>query len=81
MSRIFIICLVCCCFASCGEYDNLELQAKLDKRVDSLYHANKDSLRKLSDSLCNVDYENYYQIAFDSIKTQQVKKIKSLIKE
>jgi len=81
LTRIIVIGLVLCFCASCGEYDNLELQGRLDKRVDSLFHANKDSLRKLSDSLCNQQYELYYQTALDSIKVAQVEKIKSLIKE
>lgn len=79
--RLFIICLVVCFSASCGEFDNLELQAQLDKRVDSLFHANRDSLRKLGDTLCEHQYDKYYQMAFDSIKIQQVEKIKLLIKE
>ena len=68
-------------FSSCGEYENIELQTTLIKRADSIYHNQKDSLIKLSDSICTKRFDHYYKDAFDSIKELQINSIENLMRQ
>ncbi len=67
--------------SSCGEYESLEIQKKAKRSADSLFRIHKDSLKKVGDSLCDVHYPEYFDIAFDSIKTEKLIKAKELIRK
>ena len=68
-------------FCSCGEYETLEIQRTLDKRVDSIFYADKDSLKNLNDSLCEIRYTDLYKLAIDSLKEVHLNKIRALNKQ
>jgi len=74
----FVLILICAS-TSCGEYDTLESNKQIMKRVDSVYYANKDSLQLLSDSLCEKFFIEYKQEAIDSIRPLRLAEIESLI--
>jgi hypothetical protein len=65
--------------SSCGEYDTLESNKQTMKRVDSVYYTSKDSLQRLSDSLCEKNFYLYKQQAVDSIRPLRLADIESLI--
>jgi hypothetical protein len=65
--------------SSCGEYDTLESNKQTMKRVDSVYYTSKDSLQRLSDSLCEKNFNLYKQQAVDSIRPLRLADIESLI--
>jgi len=81
VKKIFILSIAIFSFISCGEYENLELKSQLNKRADSLFRVQKDSIRKLSVSKCDTAYQEFYKIAVDSIKKIQLSKIEDLIKK
>ena len=82
---IFLTCLltgiVISIFSSCGEYDTLEYNKVIKKRVDSLYRTKRDSLIKHADSVCKHNYDLYIKTAYDSILPLRTKEIEKLIKE
>jgi len=66
---------------SCGEYEALEIEKKAKRSADSLYRVDLDSLRKVADTLCILNYDSYFLSARDSIKTEQLLRTKELIKQ
>ena len=74
-----LVILCVCSIPSCGEYEVLEHNKQVKKQVDSLYRANRDSLIKYSDSICNEQYPSFVQSAYDSILEIRIKEIEKLI--
>ncbi len=81
MLRLSIVILCCFFVTSCGEYEQLERKKVLERRADSLYSRKRDSIRRLTDTLCDKDFDQYYQEALDSIKLKQIKEIRDLIEK
>jgi len=73
---IFFLSIV---YSSCGEYEVLEIERQCKKVSDSLFRAHKDSLIKMSDTLCDDQFDNYYKTYKDSIYKIQFQKINELI--
>ena len=67
--------------SSCGEYETLEIQKKAKRSADSLFRVHKDSIRKLGHRKCDTFYHTYFDFVFDSIKDDQLRKAKELIKK
>ena len=75
---VFFISIV---YSSCGEYEVLEIERQSKKVADSLFRVNKDSLIKLSDTLCDDRFDGYYKNYKDSIYTIQFQKINELLEK
>lgn len=67
--------------SSCGEYESLEIQKKAKRSADSLFRVHKDSLKKLGDTLCDINYPDIYDKAYDSIKKKQMLITKELFEK
>jgi len=67
--------------SSCGEYETLEIQKKAKRSADSLFRVHKDSIRKMGHRKCDTFYPIYFDFVFDSIKDDQLRKAKELIKK
>jgi len=80
MKRKLGYMIICLCCLSCGEYEVLEYNKKMRKKVDSLYRVNRDSLVTLSDSLCNELYPKFVSEATDSLKKIRIEEVEKLIK-
>ena len=85
MSRLSVIffCLffLSIIYSSCGEYEVLEIERQSKKVADSLFRANKDSLNKMSDTLCDTEFDNYYKSYKDSIYKIQLQNINELLEK
>lgn len=79
--RWLILMLFCWSLTSCGEYEVLEHNKKLRKKVDSLYRVNRDSLITIADSICDQNYNIYLTVAKDSLEIVRVKEIEQLIEK
>jgi len=77
--NILFVGIIAVCCSSCGEYEALDIDKKAKRSADSLYRTKLDSLRTLTDSLCNVNHEKYYKRALDSLKKEQLLKAERLI--
>lgn len=73
-----IIMLTLSCVA-CGEYEALEIEKKARRTADSLYRANIDSIKNLADTLCEQNFQKFYDMAYDSLKITHLEKAKELI--
>lgn len=68
-------------YSSCGEYEVLEIERQCKKVADSLFRETKDSLIKMSDTLCDSQFDAYYKDSKDSIYKIQFQKINELIEK
>lgn len=66
-------------FSSCGEYETIEYNNQIRKRVDSLFYSQLDSLKRYSDSICDLTQQRYIDAAVDSLKPIRMKEIESLL--
>lgn len=76
---LLYITLVSIGLSSCGQYEVLEHNKQVKKSVDSLYRVKRDSLVKYADSICNSNYNQYLDNAYDSILQIRTKEIEKLI--
>lgn len=76
ISMLLLIVVVC---FSCGEYEALEIEKESKRVADSLFRAHKDSLTKMSDTLCQVRHDELFKLYYDSIKKIEGDKIRELI--
>ena len=81
MMRKILTLSICLSFVACGEYEVLDYNKKLRKKVDSLYRVNRDSIVNISDSLCTSYYPQFLSEAKDSLEKVRIKEIKKLIKD
>lgn len=82
LSRVFfLLFFLSIIYSSCGEYEVLEIERQSKKVADSLFRENKDSLIKLSDTLCDSQFDSYYKSYKDSIYKIQFQKINELIEK
>lgn len=65
--------------SSCGEYEALEIEKESKRVADSLFRAHRDSLTKMSDTLCQIRHTELFKIYYDSIKQVEGNKIRELI--
>jgi len=81
-SFLFVVLFVFSIFySSCGEYEVLEIERQSKRHADSLFRAHKDSLIRMSDTLCEDNYDTYYKSSKDSIFKIQMEKINELLKK
>jgi len=78
---IFSILFAAAFLSSCGEYEALDINKKAKRSADSLFRANKDSLKVLSDTLCLDRYDQYYKLAYDSLKKEGLEKANKLFEK
>ena len=74
---VAISCLIL--LISCSGYESLEIQNKIEKQADSLFKSSVVSLKKVGDSLCDLNYDHYYNNAIDSIRGKQIDDIKIIL--
>ncbi len=67
------------CVASCGGYENLELQKTIEKKADSIFRRQLKPLNKRIDSICDLNYNKQFKEAIDSIKSKQIDEIKLIL--
>jgi len=77
--RPMILLGLCLSVISCGEYELLEHQKDCKRKADSTYKAELKVLAQINDSLCDLTYDKYYQLALDSLIPARKKEIKNLI--
>jgi len=68
-------------YCSCGEYEVLEIERQAKRQADSLFRAHKDSLIRMSDTLCDDHFDSYFQVSKDSIFKIQMEKINELLEK
>jgi len=78
---IFSFFILFAIFSSCGEYDRLEIERKAKRSADSLFRKEREHTVKLSDSLCDLHYEEYYTQSRDSLFNLQLNQIDELIEK
>jgi len=67
------------CISSCGEEESLRLSNADNKLIDSIFFSKKDSIIKLTDSLCEERYGRLLSDAIDSIKQVRRQEIESIL--
>ena len=77
----YTICLFIYLSFGCGEYEKLAIEKESQRVADSLFRAHKDSLSLIADSLCDLNYQGYLDIAIDSVTAIQIEKINNLIEK
>lgn len=70
--------LILCTFA-CGEYELLEYKKECKRKADSTFRVDVKKLSKKRDSICKVNYDDYYQAALDSLIPARIEEMKKLI--
>lgn len=65
--------------SSCGEEGPVKLSRADDKLLDSIFFSKKDSLIKLTDSICEERYPGLLSHAIDSIKQIRREEIESIL--
>ncbi len=75
---LFIL-FVIFCMSSCGEYELLEHQKECKRRADSLFKSEIKQLSQANDSICDLNYDKYYQASLDSLIPARKNEIKNLI--
>lgn len=70
-----IVCL------SCGEYEVLEYQKVMKRKADSTYKAELKNLKVLTDSICDKNYDKFYQAALDSLIPSRIDEMKKLVEK
>ncbi len=79
ISILFLLSLFI--FCSCGEYEVLEHRKECKRIADSTYRAEMKNLGQISDSICNLNYDNYYQTSLDSLIPARMEEVKKLIRK
>lgn len=74
---IFSICMIS--IFSCGDDRPIKLTRADTKVIDSIFFEQKDSLMKLTDSLCDQQYSALLAHAVDSIKTLRREEIQFIL--
>lgn len=74
-----MLALLCLVFYSCGEYELLEHRKECQRLADSTYKAEIKNLTHINDSICKLNYEQYYQASLDSLIPARKTEIKNLI--
>lgn len=64
---------------SCGDDEVVQLNRVDRQLIDSLFFAQKDSLIKLTDSLCDLQYEGLLSEAVDSVKRVRREEIEFIL--
>ena len=67
------------CAVSCGEYELLEHQRVCKRRADSTFRADIKLHTSVTDSICNINKDRYYQEALDSLIPTRIAEMKKLI--
>ncbi|MBT8233469.1 MAG: hypothetical protein HKO66_09050 [Saprospiraceae bacterium] len=68
-------------FSACGEYEALEIEKNARRSADSLFRAHRDSLVKMTDTICQNNHEKLFDQYFDSILNVELSKIEKLIEK
>lgn len=76
-----LLFLLTLAFISCGEYEVLEVQKQCQRKADSLFIANKDSLITIFNKHCDNNSKKYYESALDSLRETRITDIKNLIEK
>lgn len=79
--RHVIVLIMLLGFLSCQEAPPAPLSSSERKVVDSLYTHQSADIRNEVDSICNIRRQSMFQQMVDSIKTEYVKDIESIISE
>lgn len=64
---------------SCGDDEPIKLNRTDQQLIDSLFFAQKDSIIKLTDSLCDLQYEAILSVAIDSVKKVRREEIEFIL--
>lgn len=64
---------------SCGDDEPVQLSRTDQQLIDSLFFAQKDSLIKLTDSLCDLQYPTILSKAIDSVKNVRREEIEFIL--
>ncbi len=81
ISKVFYAILAGFMLASCGGYEDLEFERLMYKKTDSLFATQRLALKKDLDSLCDVNFETYFNEAIDSIKQKQIEEIQIILEK
>lgn len=76
---VILILILTLSVSSCGEEGPLQLNREDNKLVDSLFFASKDSIIKLTDSICEEKYSGMLARAIDSVKKVRREEIESIL--
>ena len=77
--NLFVLLLLV--FCSCGEYEVLEHRKECKRIADSTYRAEMKSLSQISDSICSLNYDDYYKTSLDSLIPARMEEVKKLIRK
>ncbi len=77
ISLLFVVLLA----ISCGGYEDLEAERAMFKKTDSLFATQRLALKKEMDSLCDLNFDTYFQNAIDSIKQKQIDEIQIILEK
>ena len=76
---VVLIMVITASVTSCGKDELLKLSRADNQLIDSLFFAQKDSLIKRTDSICEAQYDNLLSSAMDSIKKLRREEIESIL--
>ncbi len=76
---LFIFSVLLLPVISCGDDEPVKLSKVDNQYIDSVFFAKKDSINKLSDSLCLDIYPGLLKSAVDSIKSVRRKEIEFIL--
>ena len=76
---VVLILILTASVSSCGEDGPIKLGREDIKLVDSLFFAKKDSIIKLTDSICEEKYNGMLSRAIDSVKKVRREEIESIL--
>lgn len=67
--------------SSCGGYEDLEFERSMYKKTDSIFATQRLQLKNELDSLCDLNYDDYFKRAIDSIKEKQISEIQVILEK
>jgi len=76
---ILYVALLLLLLTSCSEYELLEHQKECKRLADSTYRKDLNRLVADTDSLCDLNYDTYYQASLDSLIPARMAEVKKLI--
>ncbi len=79
--RLILICICSVFFIHCGEFEVLDYNKQVRKSADSLYRIERSQYQKISDSICDLKFDEFRQLAIDTLKQSTLEEIEKLIKE
>lgn len=78
---IYLILLLSFLSTSCGGYEDLEFERRIGKMTDSIFATQRLQLKNELDSLCDQNFDQYFNKAIDSIKQKQIDEIQVILEK